>query len=117
MAMIPPRTAAFQAYAVHRASCGKRSGVSMTRGSTYSMEAIRPLESNPNATPLTWAGRRRPNVSQPVSPRKVGCRNLIASRNPIVAKTGNQPSTVTVSYTHLRAHETDSYLVCRLLLE
>src|SRR5680860_1733784 len=26
------------------------------------------------------------------------------------------PSTA-VSYTHLRAHETDSYLVCRLLLE
>src|SRR5665647_928356 len=25
--------------------------------------------------------------------------------------------TTTVSYTHLRAHETDSYLVCRLLLE
>src|SRR5680860_1813911 len=28
----------------------------------------------------------------------------------------DQPS-VPVSYTHLRAHETDSYLVCRLLLE
>ena len=27
------------------------------------------------------------------------------------------PDLVTVSYTHLRAHETDSYLVCRLLLE
>ena len=26
-------------------------------------------------------------------------------------------SSCTVSYTHLRAHETDSYLVCRLLLE
>src|SRR5680860_1730109 len=26
-------------------------------------------------------------------------------------------SYVPVSYTHLRAHETDSYLVCRLLLE
>src|SRR5664279_5743166 len=26
-------------------------------------------------------------------------------------------STGSVSYTHLRAHETDSYLVCRLLLE
>src|SRR5665647_3624047 len=24
---------------------------------------------------------------------------------------------ISVSYTHLRAHETDSYLVCRLLLE
>ena len=27
------------------------------------------------------------------------------------------PSGCAVSYTHLRAHETDSYLVCRLLLE
>src|SRR5665647_2776405 len=26
-------------------------------------------------------------------------------------------SSMSVSYTHLRAHETDSYLVCRLLLE
>ena len=29
----------------------------------------------------------------------------------------NQRSQDAVSYTHLRAHETDSYLVCRLLLE
>src|SRR5665647_1149189 len=29
----------------------------------------------------------------------------------------NGTYTYTVSYTHLRAHETDSYLVCRLLLE
>eukprot|EP01016_Furgasonia_blochmanni_P051443 TRINITY_DN80_c0_g1_i17.p3 TRINITY_DN80_c0_g1~~TRINITY_DN80_c0_g1_i17.p3 ORF type:complete len:107 (-),score=4.55 TRINITY_DN80_c0_g1_i17:12-332(-) len=27
------------------------------------------------------------------------------------------PTLTPVSYTHLRAHETDSYLVCRLLLE
>src|SRR5665647_3891813 len=27
------------------------------------------------------------------------------------------PQASAVSYTHLRAHETDSYLVCRLLLE
>src|SRR5664279_6660307 len=27
----------------------------------------------------------------------------------------DQPVKITVSYTHLRAHETDSYLVCRLL--
>src|SRR5664279_4795185 len=30
---------------------------------------------------------------------------------------GAIPRLKTVSYTHLRAHETDSYLVCRLLLE
>src|SRR5664279_5597546 len=29
---------------------------------------------------------------------------------------GQEPVTGAVSYTHLRAHETDSYLVCRLLL-
>ena len=29
----------------------------------------------------------------------------------------DRQSIATVSYTHLRAHETDSYLVCRLLLE
>ena len=31
--------------------------------------------------------------------------------------TGATNTNDTVSYTHLRAHETDSYLVCRLLLE
>src|SRR5665647_1874335 len=33
------------------------------------------------------------------------------------AMTCGMPDPVAVSYTHLRAHETDSYLVCRLLLE
>src|SRR5680860_310079 len=31
--------------------------------------------------------------------------------------TNKRPKENAVSYTHLRAHETDSYLVCRLLLE
>src|SRR5665647_3899329 len=40
---------------------------------------------------------------------------------PFEISVGNKSKTViiigiTVSYTHLRAHETDSYLVCRLLL-
>src|SRR5665647_3747684 len=30
---------------------------------------------------------------------------------------GGSARNASVSYTHLRAHETDSYLVCRLLLE
>src|SRR5665647_2134152 len=33
----------------------------------------------------------------------------------VIGRFGN--GAVSVSYTHLRAHETDSYLVCRLLLE
>ena len=33
------------------------------------------------------------------------------------ANSGTTVCTDPVSYTHLRAHETDSYLVCRLLLE
>src|SRR5665647_3823595 len=37
-------------------------------------------------------------------------------KTPIVTKP-HRFALVPVSYTHLRAHETDSYLVCRLLLE
>src|SRR5664279_5949888 len=33
------------------------------------------------------------------------------------ASSGDSRHLFPVSYTHLRAHETDSYLVCRLLLE
>ena len=46
-----------------------------------------------------------------VSPRCWQDINYIVS---IIAKMG---FSAPVSYTHLRAHETDSYLVCRLLLE
>src|SRR5680860_1813065 len=47
-----------------------------------------------------------------VNPFEVsGSENVIDSDKPAAR------SCVTVSYTHLRAHETDSYLVCRLLLE
>ena len=35
----------------------------------------------------------------------------------IIPVTVNGIKVKSVSYTHLRAHETDSYLVCRLLLE
>ena len=41
---------------------------------------------------------------------------LLILMNTIIALIG-QERVNTVSYTHLRAHETDSYLVCRLLLE
>ena len=34
-----------------------------------------------------------------------------------ITTTGMMHRVQSVSYTHLRAHETDSYLVCRLLLE
>ena len=40
------------------------------------------------------------------------------NQNTVVTATQKtEPGAKTVSYTHLRAHETDSYLVCRLLLE
>ena len=43
-------------------------------------------------------------------------QDLAAFRDEATAWFGeNTPGAV--SYTHLRAHETDSYLVCRLLLE
>ena len=48
-----------------------------------------------------------------VNGKKLGRRRISrSSPNRCFARTFNA-----VSYTHLRAHETDSYLVCRLLLE
>ena len=44
-----------------------------------------------------------------------GTSHIVNGHVPVQEKNGESP--ITVSYTHLRAHETDSYLVCRLLLE
>src|SRR5450756_2947861 len=47
-----------------------------------------------------------------------GCLQRIEEQRMLQALTGNPPSTGrSVSYTHLRAHETRHDLVCRLLLE
>src|SRR5680860_553172 len=48
--------------------------------------------------------------------RNTGASLLYVDCNAIAPNTARDVGE-TVSYTHLRAHETDSYLVCRLLLE
>src|SRR5664279_4498351 len=53
---------------------------------------------------FAWSNRQI--VDSAVRPRPLGLENHCWSRSLIV---------IPVSYTHLRAHETDSYLVCRLL--
>ena len=42
---------------------------------------------------------------------------FVAAYSSVLKRTIATASHITVSYTHLRAHETDQYLVCRLLLE
>ena len=58
--------------------------------------------------------------------QETACVNVYTDNNQIIIEARKGNSTVkktiaqapkTVSYTHLRAHETDQYLVCRLLLE
>src|SRR5664279_4562852 len=56
-------------------------------------------------------------VSTPLPPYRdlSPSRNSTASLDPVDAPDGTPArAVVPVSYTHLRAHETDSYLVCRL---
>src|SRR5664279_1134846 len=51
-------------------------------------------------------------------PRATGpLHDIKRRRDQHISAEGEDHSRCTVSYTHLRAHETDSYLVCRLLLE
>src|SRR5665647_780914 len=45
-------------------------------------------------------------------------QTVVLEHGPVASELfSEEESGVAVSYTHLRAHETDSYLVCRLLLE
>ena len=55
----------------------------------------------------------KPQVSNPSTVVIVGSLGLLSNIVGLLLFQGHAP----VSYTHLRAHETDSYLVCRLLLE
>src|SRR5680860_1617697 len=55
---------------------------------------------------------RRPAAT---APRHIPMDEI--SSSPWMTTPPRPGSSFTVSYTHLRAHETDSYLVCRLLLE
>src|SRR5665647_3923268 len=70
---------------------------------------------------LEWFGRHSADhATSPVDPDPVGGRYpavpaMSACMSPLVPPRSHRSNAV--SYTHLRAHETDSYLVCRLLLE
>src|SRR5665647_2532773 len=84
-------------------------------------------------TPVSRINRRIPFSTAMASSAATTCRDSprrrhsertyirLSSPNPspyfIPSRSAPQPTTSPVSYTHLRAHETDSYLVCRLLLE
>src|SRR5680860_1080461 len=53
--------------------------------------------------------------SGPVLPKESGYSSSCTNVTSVDCR--NSGGIRSVSYTHLRAHETDSYLVCRLLLE
>src|SRR5680860_777031 len=74
-----------------------------------------PLEPPPSAvisSRSAWGEAAAPSWSHQL--RSVATANAAVSWS---EPTDTQPLFAPVSYTHLRAHETDSYLVCRLLLE
>src|SRR5680860_1702427 len=63
------------------------------------------------------AGTSWPADAYPAVPAPTCVRTATASTSRITRWRQAGRGYVPVSYTHLRAHETDSYLVCRLLLE
>ena len=65
------------------------------------------------ALTTTWGKAKLPPISYAIMP---GTDGVVLLGLPTLRDLGLDPYTP-VSYTHLRAHETDSYLVCRLLLE
>src|SRR5665647_2669328 len=111
----------------------------MTTGGLWSgpsVRAARPQSKSahpPESTPSTVAralGRQRGHTDDPVRPRirarwvqtnrRLLCRLFLDQQVAgavLIQRDGGAHGRGPVSYTHLRAHETDSYLVCRLLLE
>src|SRR5680860_1633267 len=107
----------------------------------------RSLSRGDKDSPPAWSSRISPSVPAPETSSSPRCVNFQAqiyrlqcsaerTKSPGRAQTGISARTrqaenpyllgsviwivlwiTSVSYTHLRAHETDSYLVCRLLLE
>src|SRR5680860_1777442 len=73
----------------------------------------------PRVAPLSEITGRRSKLKE--NARPLSCNNdyTVEGESPWLSEsTLTLPHCPhTVSYTHLRAHETDSYLVCRLLLE
>src|SRR5450756_2190444 len=88
-----------------------------TGTSLSSAPGLSSLRPSPNLT----------NWRKPASPRKLGFwEHVLSGREPMKEGTRKQggrragepdPSHMSVSYTHLRAHETRHDIVCRLLLE
>src|SRR5680860_1718660 len=77
------------------------------------------LSAGAGVSTILWrrAGARRECTSIQSAP--VTCHSLVFMHVSVlgfISLLGGSGG-VPVSYTHLRAHETDSYLVCRLLLE
>src|SRR5664279_4857111 len=68
---------------------------------------------NPGPTAMRFRYLNSPYRGRKVRPRGHPIPDLVQ----IVLQIGLELLDGPVSYTHLRAHETDSYLVCRLLLE
>src|SRR5665647_2375999 len=75
--------------------------------------------SNGNGTTITergvcWSIAENPTTKDPKSTNGTGFGAFVSPVTGLVS--GTIYNIRAVSYTHLRAHETDSYLVCRLLL-
>src|SRR5665647_2682785 len=73
------------------------------------------INGRPETTTTTHFAAAEQTVSTAALSVAESCMSLTGRGIPWSA--GSQGQLGPVSYTHLRAHETDSYLVCRLLLE
>src|SRR5665213_4225243 len=107
---MPELNKAIVAYApnttmVHNVTCIRASEMRFC-GLTHTPK-IFPLVPNPSAMPSSAIEPIRPPIGNASDKAPVCCE--IAAGQPNTAET--------VSYTHLRAHETGRNLVCRLLLE
>src|SRR5664279_1757449 len=87
-------------------------------GKIRSNEPIVPTRLAPSPSTIdTQSGQPALLVSSAIAGSSSTLTTSTSVRVPTPWTIQERPTPYPVSYTHLRAHETDSYLVCRLLLD
>src|SRR5665647_3970793 len=91
---------------------------SLQRAAIFCMDCLLPLESycpmRKSTGGWVFCFESKLSACAPIKASVSGCVHCQACQSSIIRFSC---LLIPVSYTHLRAHETDSYLVCRLLLE
>src|SRR5665647_811423 len=115
---VPPETALCKEYGVSRMTVRKGLAILASEGYIFSVPGKGSYVQKPEVNKYTLQYDEMNNLINSVDKARLLEVTIIMPDEKLAdeLQTTRNKHVITVSYTHLRAHETDSYIVCRLLL-